>query len=180
MQNEEKEKVLLHAVLVFLVTDEHAVMGEKTKKIGKGKLNAYGGGVEEGESHRRAAVRETEEESRRSQEEMGIQVLEEDLEPVAICYFKNTTKEGKKFTCRVVVYFCKKWVGEIVSSEDIRRPAFYLRGKPPVDRMMLADKIWIPEIFAGKKIIVHAEYGPGQETLIGEVEIEYENSFPEE
>jgi len=59
-------------------------------------------------------------------------------------------------------------------------PKLYRIDEVPLERMMPADKVWVPEILAGKKIIGKAKYSPKQEKLIGEVEIKFVDSFPEE
>lgn len=98
------------------------------------------------------------------------------MKKVALCFFNNTTEEGKNFLCKVHVYLLEKWKGEIRSTKDMMHPAWYKIDDLPVHRMMLADALWVPKAVAGKKISVDAAYGPRQETLIGEVVIgEYLN-----
>lgn len=149
------------------------------KKIGRGKLNSYGGGIEKSETSFVAGIRELEEETRGNRE-VGIIVHKNNLQKVAIMDFHNTTVEGITFVCKVHMLVASEWNGEIVSTEDMADPKFYPISSIPLDQMMPADKIWVPEIFSGKRFIGKAKYGPRQETLIGEVEITYVDSFPEE
>jgi len=74
----------------------------KTKKIGKGKLNAHGGGIEPGETSFDAGIRELEEETR-GDRARGVIVKREHLEKVGIMHFHNTTEEGITFVCKVHV-----------------------------------------------------------------------------
>ena len=64
----EEEKILYDAVLVFFVKDGKVLLPTKMKKIGKGKLNGYGGGIEKDETPITAAIREVEEETKGEKE----------------------------------------------------------------------------------------------------------------
>jgi len=47
------EKVLLDAVVCYLVREDEILLAFKTVKIGKDCWNGYGGGIEEGEIRKR-------------------------------------------------------------------------------------------------------------------------------
>ncbi len=176
MEANETEKILNDAVLVFLVKDGKVLLATKTKKIGKGKLNAHGGGIEPGETPSVAGARELEEETR-GDREVGVIVDPNHLEKVAIMHFRNTTEGGITFVCKVHCFIAKDWQGEIISTDDMANPEWFPIDNIPLDQMMLADRIWLPIMLSGKKIEGYATYGPRQETLINDVEIEYINNF---
>lgn len=179
MQTKEKEKKLKDAVLVFLIANNSVLLATKMKKIGKGRLNGYGGGIEAEETSRQAAMRELEEETRGNRD-FGVTVNYEDLEKVAIMDFHNTTEENEIFICKVHVFLARSWEGLVISTEDMANPTWYKMDNLPLDKMCPADKVWLPLVLSGKKIRGFAKYGPRQETLIGEVKVNTVDCIQEE
>jgi 8-oxo-dGTP diphosphatase len=167
-----EEKVLFTATVCFPLRGEEVLLARKTRKIGAGCWNGYGGGPESGESLLQAAVRELFEES-------GLRALPEDLEKVAIMDFHNTKTDGKVFVTRVHFYMVKKWEGVPVSTEEMTDPTWFQKNDLPLFEMMPADRIWLPPVFAGKKTIGSAHYGPFQKELIGEVVCTEVEELPE-
>jgi 8-oxo-dGTP diphosphatase len=166
----EKEKVLLNATLCYLIRDNKVLLALKTKKIGKGCYNGYGGGIEFRENPREAAVRELREESK------GVKAKPKDLSKVAVIDFHNATAEGKTFICRVHVFFLYEWEGEPSETDEMAMPTWFDFNNLP-DNLMLADKTWLPLVLEGKRIQAKASYGPFQRTLIGDVEVKEVRCF---
>ena len=175
----KEEKALYNATVCFLVKDNKILLGLKTKKIGEGCWNGYGGGIEDGESAVEAAVRELKEETS-GKEAGGIIALPEHLEKIAIVDFHNTKSDGKTFVCRVHFYLVKQWKGEAQETEEMIKPTWFGIDELPFEKMMPADKIWLPIALSGKSIVAKARYGPFQKELIGDVEINWVESFPED
>lgn len=163
------EKVLENAVLVFLLKDDEVLLAIKTRNIGMGRRNGYGGGIEEGESPEEAVVRELEKESG------GVIVFEKDLEKAAIVDFENITSDGKTFVCRVHIFLAREWNGEPKETEEMADPRWFKINQLP--RMMPADRFWLPMVLAGKKIFGKAKYGPRQKVLIGRVKTKEIGNF---
>ena len=161
-----EEKVLLNATLVFLVRNRGAqvLLALKTKKIGAGCWNGYGGGIEPGEDPREAAAREF-------QEESGAVVSPRDLEKVSVVDFHNTKTDGMVFICRVHVYMAHVWQGEPKETEEMAQPTWFNSSDLPLSQMMPADRSWLPPILKGKKIRASAVYSPFQKELLGPVEV---------
>jgi len=168
----EEEKTLLNAVLCFLVRNGQVLLAQKTKRIGQGCWNGYGGGIESGESALAATIREL-------REEAGISVLPQHLSKRAIVDFHNTKSDGQKFICRVHVFLVADWSGAITESEEMISPTWFDLGNLPLDEMMPADKEWLPQVLAGKMILASAPLGPRQKELLGEVMIKEVDSLPE-
>lgn len=156
------EKVLLKAVLCFLVRDSQVLLAYKAKNIGVGYRNGYGGGIEDGETPEEAVVREVFEESR-------VHVQKNSLEKVAIMNFCNMKIDGSQFICEVHVYLARKWDGEPVSTMEMFSPEWFGFDSLPFYEMMPADKSWLPAVLAGKKIKGTAKYSSCQKELLGEV-----------
>jgi len=146
----------------------------KKEKIGSGFRNGYGGGVRSNESPNACAVREALEEGR-------IKTWVEDLEPIALLHCHNRTEEGKNFLCAVHVFQTKFWLGEPQETAEMGPPAWFPISHLPLEELMLTDRIWLPRFFRDQKLLfVKACYGPRQQTLAGEVEIEEVAALPEE
>ena len=165
----EEEKVLLNATLCFLVKNDKVLLGFKTQKIGKDCWNGYGGGINDREIPKLAALREL-------REEASIVALPESLEKMAIVDFHNTKSDGENFVCRVHVYLASRWTGEPQTTDEMATPTWFDINNLP-DKMMPADKQWLPIVLSGKKIMATAKLGPFQKTLLGEVKIRQVNSF---
>ena len=160
----EKEKVLPHAVLIFLIRGKEVLLARKMFHIGAGCWNGYGGGIENGETPILAAKRELEEES-------GVRVRLGDLELAAEIDFHNHPLGQKPFVCRVSVFLAHQWQGEPKETPEMMTPTWFPISELPLENLMLADPHWLPQVLAGEKILVEAWYGPRQKTLLRPVEI---------
>ncbi len=152
------EKALLEATLCFLVRDGNVLLGRKTRHIGEGCWNGYGGEIEQGESVRKAAVRELEQES-------GVRAREEDLTEAAIITFHNRTEDGRRFDCRVHVFTIDAWEGDAVPTAEMATPTWFDTNTLPFEEMMPADRYWLPHVLKRKVIIAEAWYGPRQKAM---------------
>lgn len=153
-----EEKTLLNAALVFLVTPTEVGLGLKKQKIGAGLLNTVGGGIEPGETAAECAVRE-------AQEEWTITIDPSSLSKVAVADFHNRKSDGELFNCRVHTFFCTTWEGTPQESDEMGPLEWFARDQVPFDRLMLADRDWLPAILSGKYIYAESWYGPKQQTL---------------
>lgn len=154
----DKETGFVEATLCYPARENELLLGIKTRKIGKGRWNGYGGDIHDGESPEAAAVRELEEEA-------GLRASPGDLEKIAVVDFFNIG-----FTCRVHVYLLHKWQDEPLASPEMATPTWFAKFQLPLERMMPADRVWLP-IALTRKIYATASYGPDQQELLGEVKI---------
>lgn len=166
----KEEKVLIDAVLGFLIKDNKVLLARKAKKIGAGCWSGYGGGIDEGETEIGSMIRELKEES-------DLSIREESLEKVAIIDFHNTKSDGKKFICKVHIYLIDKWIGAPKETEEMLTPTWFDIDKLPFEDMMPSDKDWLPQLLCGKKMIASAYLGPFQKTLLAETKIQYVGKF---
>lgn len=174
MKNRE-EKTLIDAVLVLLIKDGQVLLAKKKQKIGMGKLNGYGGGIEPGESPRQAAVRELGEESG------GVMVEAEDLILAAIVDFLNHKTDGAAFTCRMRVYTAAEWRGIPRETEEMGKPQWFDFNAIPFGELLPADADWLPKVLSREGLFeAWYEYTPFQQSLIGEGIVEYVDELPEE
>ena len=175
-----EEKVLFNATVCLLVKEDMVLLGLKTKKIGAGCRNGYGGGIEEGETEKQSAIRELEEETGKKIGNTFITTFPECLEKVAIVDFENTKSDGSTFICKVHFFIIREWTGEAVDTDEMTDPQFFKIDELP-SQMLPADIKFFPLILKeGKKILAKAKYGPYQKELLGPVIIEEVFSFDEE
>ncbi|HAE36521.1 MAG: 7,8-dihydro-8-oxoguanine triphosphatase [Candidatus Nomurabacteria bacterium GW2011_GWF2_35_66] len=171
----QEEKVLFKATVCIPIKDGQVLLGMKTRKIGMGCWNGYGGGVDEGETIAECAIRELE-------EEVGLKAKFDDLEKVAIVDFHNEKSDGSMFVSRVHFFLVKDWIGEPTETEDgaMVTPTFFDLTDLPYDKMMPADREFFPLILNGKKVLVESHYTPYQKELKREVKIQEVEELPEE
>ncbi len=130
------------ATIVFCIKGDQVLLAKKTRKVGAGKWNGYGGKVDEGETSEVSAIRELGEES------VGIVAEGKDLEQVASVSFSF---DGvPTFECSI--YFLRKWQGDPQETPEMASPTWFPIADMPFMDMMAADRIWIPLVFEGKKI----------------------------
>lgn len=153
----------VHAVLAFLFKDETVLLALKkaTAKIGPNTYNGYGGMVEAVDRGNIvcAALRELEEESR-------LCASADDLNPIAVVDFHTQESNGALFTCRVHTFLLTKWVGEVVSTREMRQPEWYPLNALPFDNMLPADPFWLPHAFEGVPFYAEVWYGPKQKNIL--------------
>lgn len=144
-----KKKVI--ATLVFPIKAGKVLLAKKTKKIGIGLWNGWGGAQEEGETIRQAALREFEEES-------GCMAELSDLQYVGKVTFHNEKADGRKFDVEVHNFLLFDWQGEPRISQEMSDPTFFPLDALPLSEMMASDKEWLPHILSGEKIEAEVWY----------------------
>lgn len=157
------EKVMLNAVVGFLVQDGQVLLGIKTRNIGAGRFNGYGGGIEEGESSAAAMIREAHEES-------GIILSESGLKKMAVINVHNTRVNGETFVCKLHVYLVQEWSGEPWESLEMINLRWFDFSRLP-ENMLPGDSQWLPRILKGTKLLGTIHYGPFQKTLLQPVQV---------
>jgi len=161
---------LNEATVCFLWKEEKILLALKTRKIGKGFLNGYGGMLEHGESSEESLVRETYEETGNGFSG-GVIVNLEGVEKIAVANFCNVDEVGEESYCVVHFYIARKWSGVIGETPEMIKPPWYDWDRLPYDRMIPTDMFWLPQALSGKRLLVQAKLGPGQKEIIGQVEV---------
>jgi ADP-ribose pyrophosphatase YjhB (NUDIX family) len=165
---------VIQATLLFLLLGNHKVLlAPKLQKIGRGFLNGYGGRIKKDETPEDCAIREFKEESKLAE------VNHWHLEKIALANFHNNKEDGTKFIVIVHVYVARTWYGCPCATKEMGKPKWYNICSLPINRLMLADRYWLPQALNGEKVLVTACYGPNQRSLIGDVCVEKVKSFSE-
>jgi 8-oxo-dGTP diphosphatase len=138
-----KKKVV--ATIVFPIKGSEVLLAKKTKKIGVGLWNGWGGAQEERETIRQTALREFAEES-------GLSANLENLEYAGKVTFHNQKADGRKFDVEVHMFLLRKWSGELKSNPEMIEPTFWPIDNLPFDQMMASDRDWLPFVMKGERI----------------------------
>lgn len=150
------------ATLCYLFKDEKILLIKKKKRLGAGKWNGPGGRVEEGESVKEAAIRETE-------EEIG-------LKPIGVRHIGiNKFYLENQLEWIVHIFVADKFEGTETETEEAR-PEWFAVNDIPYDSMWADDRIWMPLVLEGKKFKGKFYYDKNYENLFShDIEI-LENS----
>lgn len=155
-----------NTTLLFLIKKNDNKISEillamKKRGFGMGRWNGVGGKCEESETIKHAVVRE-------AYEEVGVSVLESDLEKVAELAF--TFPYRPDFNQLVHVFITERWSGDPIESEEMR-PEWYTVGNIPFDSMWPDDKFWLPYMLEGKRIQGKFSFGEGDVIMEQEVNV---------
>jgi len=146
------------ATLVFPIHNNSILLAQKTKKIGIGKWNGWGGEVEKNEKIKDAAVRELRDES-------GLSANKENLIYCGMVTFHNQRDDGSQFSVTVHIFLCYMWSGMLKVSDEMERPTFIPISRIPYHNMMPADQHWLPRVLLGKKVCDQYWYSPNQQRV---------------
>ena len=137
-------KIKSERTLVFILDESNLkiLLALKKQRQGAGYYNGFGGKKEADETIEEAAVREVLEESK-------LKIKKEDLEKVAEIEFYFPAKP--EWNQRVHIYFCKKWQGSPVETEEMKPEWFNIKDMP-YHNMWKSDTTWLPIVLSGKKI----------------------------
>jgi 8-oxo-dGTP diphosphatase len=126
------------AVLVFLRDEDQLLLIHKKRGLGKGKVNGPGGRLETGETWREAGIRET-------QEETGI--TPENLVEVADIKFQFT--DG--YALDVQVFLGRGWSGSLTACDEAD-PFWLSVYQLPWTQMWADDALWLPQVLNGQNV----------------------------
>ncbi len=129
------------ATVVFPIRNNKVLLAKKTRKIGMGKWNGFGGKLEGEESIRQCACRELFEETG-----SGIVALPDDLTFRAHVDFflHDTTTESPDWS--VDFFTIEQFSGEATSADGMADPTWFPLDAVPYENMLSADMHFVPRI----------------------------------
>ncbi len=137
--------------ICFLIKDDKVCLGMKKRGFGAGKWNGFGGKVGDKEVNKDETIEESV--IREAGEEFNI--IPKQLNKVAQIFFKFPSQPEWGQHCHI--FLIPKWKGEPTESEEMQ-PGWFSFDKLPFDRMWPYDKLWIPRILAGEKLVANFEF----------------------
>ena len=124
--------------LLFVSTAGRLLLIRKKRGHGAGKINAPGGKVDAGETPLQSAVRET-------REEVGIRALA----PAHMAVLRFVDRVDPQWLGHVFV--ARDYEGTPVETDEAQ-PFWVPLDAIPYDQMWEDDRIWLPEILAGRPV----------------------------
>ncbi len=126
----------MFAVLMFIVKDGKVLLIEKLTGLGQGKVNAPGGKIEQGETAKQAAIRETQEE-----------VCITPINPIKRGELSFAIGGGPQLYCQV--FMANGFEGEPQETREAK-PFWSAIDEVPFDRMWEDDQFWVPQLISGQ------------------------------
>lgn len=130
--------------LVYPVDGQGVWLGLKLKRIGVGTRVGFGGRVKEGETLEEAAIREL-------QEECGLIISVDQLQPVGWLIVHNPHYEAKLGVLRIRVFTISEWEG-VPRPSDEMVPDWFALDRLPWDKMRESERYWLPPVLAGCRV----------------------------
>jgi 8-oxo-dGTP pyrophosphatase MutT (NUDIX family) len=135
----------------------------------------YGGKVHvgKGELPEDAFVREFKEES-------CLVTDKDSIEKVALILMEKHLPNGAVNFLRMHVFLTRKTTGVLRGTDEMEGWRWCNQRALPTYAMLAADPYWMPMIFEGRKIVVHAVTDRTQQRLLSPIHIQEVEYFPDE
>lgn len=159
---EQKLNTQMHeATITLLRNGDRVLLAMKKRGFGAGKWNGVGGKPIAGENIFETAARE-------AQEEIGITVKNLKMVAEINFYFPYVANE-KGWDQKVFVFITDEWDGDPIETEEMK-PQWFEINNIPFEEMWWDDKIWMPLIFAGKRVRGCFMFGEKEEVIDQEIQ----------
>lgn len=129
---------MIEGTLCFAVRDGQVLLIEKRRGLGEGWYNGPGGKLEDGETPRECAIRET-------REEVGIEVHDPEKAGELTFYLDGTPR----IHCHV--FRTDSFSGDPRPSAEAR-PEWFPVDEVPYDDMWDDDRYWLPGVLEGETV----------------------------
>lgn len=134
--------------IIFPLRGEEVLLAKKTRKIGVGLWNGYGGKIEGIDTPEQSSVKELRKES-------GLNTKAEDYQRVSIIDFYVPKSEKLIKLNRCFIFFIKKFTGEPKTTKEMEEPTWYKFKKIPYRNMIIGTDFWMPQVIQRK--VIHGE-----------------------
>lgn len=139
--------------------NQEVLLGIKTRKIGVGLFNGYGGKVDEGDTMTESAAKELEKES-------GLSCRPEDFVKVAVVDFYIHKDDGRIVLNQCDIFLISKFEGTAEKTVEMENPTWFPINELPLGKMMIDASNWIPHILHGNKIYVQIHYNENRTEIL--------------
>jgi len=143
--------------LCIPVKGEKILLGIKKRGFGEGKLNGFGGHVEEGESIEEATVREL-------YEEVGLKTNISSIKKVGEIQFGCKYVNDDNYNIIMHIFLVNNWENSPKESEEMGFEWFNKK-EIPFDKMWDDDKHWLLLVLEGKRIKAKFSFKKDGETI---------------
>lgn len=137
--------------LGYPVRDDVVYLARKKKKLCMGKLNGYGGRIEN-ENSFQCMQREFFEES-------GASVDLGNLSCVGnICFWAGASVIEARLVSKCAIFLIKNWSGDMVETDEMGPPIEFRIDELPFSEMMAPDHLWLKNVLLGKNRVSGSIY----------------------
>ena len=150
---------LMKGDMVCLAKKKQHIHTKDGKELGKSKLtwNGYGGKSEEFDnSIRDTAIRELFDES-------GVKAITQNLIPAGKIGFFWPSNDSNISNMEVYFFFLKEFENEPKETLEMDEPKFFTQSEILFNEMMPADKIFLPKMLEGEKVVADIFLGKKDE-----------------
>ncbi len=137
--------------LAIVHENGRVLLGKKKRKLGAGKWNGFGGGVEDGETIEEAAVRECVEE---------VCITPTDIVQRGVLEFHYPDKPLGADVHEVHVFEVAAFTGKPTETDEMA-PRWFAIEDIPYSNMWVDDEQWLPLLLAGKPFRGSFGFGKG-------------------
>jgi len=124
--------------LSIVYSPPKVLLGLKKVRFGKGKYNGFGGGLEDGETLEKCAVRETLEES-------GVEILNPQRIGMILFNFESDEPDHEVHFFRAIDFL------GVPRESDEMKPEWFDENQIPYNKMWDDDKYWLPLLLRGQR-----------------------------
>ena len=129
--------------IIFPIRGEEVLLAIKTRKIGVGMFNGYGGKLEAGETMLESCAKEL-------QIESGLKANPEDFKKIAVIDFYVHKPDNTTVLHKCDIFTVEKWTGEPQSTEEMDNPTWFKISELPFSKMMPDTESWVNQVLTGK------------------------------
>lgn len=151
--------------IIFPIQGEEVLLAVKTRKIGVGLFNGYGGKLDENETKQQACARELFTES-------GLNANPEDFQLIGLVDFYIHKNDGKITVNSCEIYTVKKFTGSPKPTVEMINPTWFPISKLPLNKMMEDATFWVPRMLNGERIKVQIDYNEERTKIIQSIHSE--------
>ena len=141
----------VRATLLFVRRGDEVLLIRKKRGLGAGKINGPGGKIDPGETAVQCAIREV-------QEELCVTALD----PVDFGELSFEFVDGLRLQARIFVATAHEGTP---TETDEAVPLWTPVSAIPYDQMWADDRLWLPEVLAGRKVALRALFDA--DTMLG-------------
>lgn len=155
-----KADKIVHMNIIFPLRGSKVLLAIKTRKIGVGLFNGYGGKQEEGQTMTESCAEELFKES-------SLIALPQDFVQVGIVNFFIHKNDETIVLNKCDIFTVTNFSGEPVETEEMITPTWFEIEKIPMNKMMVDAGFWVKRMLSGEHIEVEVHLDESRKRIIG-------------
>lgn len=161
MEDIKFDKIVLMNI-IFVLRGSKVLLAIKTRKIGVGLYNGYGGKKEEDQTMAESCADELFTEGK-------LKANPEDFTQIGVVNFFIHKNDGTIVLNKCDIFTVVRFSGEPQESEEMIRPTWFEINDLPLRRMMHDADFWVPRMLKGERIEVEIHLDESRTKTIGTI-----------